>query len=62
MEGALSPMLMLTGDAAEHSGFGQDLALTAGSGSCPPTLVVGAPLSYRTGTQNGTAYGVPLGF
>ncbi|WNG44123.1 VCBS repeat-containing protein [Archangium minus] len=62
MTGALSPMLTLTGDVAERSGFGNDLALTAGSTSFPPTLVIGAPLSYRTGTQNGTAFVVPLGF
>ncbi|MFE8605606.1 FG-GAP-like repeat-containing protein [Archangium violaceum] len=62
LSGALTPMLTLTGDVAERSGFGTDLALIAGSGSSPPTLVVGAPLSYRTGTQNGTAFLVPLGF
>lgn len=62
LTGALTPMLTLTGDVAERSGFGTDLALVAGSGSIPPTLVVGAPLSYRTGTQNGTAFLVPLGF
>jgi hypothetical protein len=60
--GALTPLLTLTGDAAERSGFGQDLALVAGSGGTPPTLVIGAPLSYRTGTQNGSAFLVPLGF
>ncbi|MFY0564126.1 VCBS repeat-containing protein [Archangium lansingense] len=60
--GALTPMLTLTGDVTERAGFGNDLALMAGSGSSPPTLVVGAPLSYRTGTQNGTAFVVPLGF
>lgn len=62
MTGALTPMLTLTGDVAERSGFGQDLALVAGGTGFPPTLVVGAPLSYRTGTQNGTAFVVPLGF
>ncbi|QRN95989.1 VCBS repeat-containing protein [Archangium violaceum] len=60
--GPVSPLLTLTGDVTERSNFGSDLALVAGSGSIPPTLVVGAPLSYRTGTQNGTAYLVPLGF
>jgi hypothetical protein len=60
--GAVSPLLTLTGDVTERSNFGSDLALMAGSGSTPPTLVVGAPLSYRTGTQNGTAFLVPLGF
>jgi hypothetical protein len=59
--GALTPLITLTGDVAERAGFGQDLALLAGSGGTPPLLVVGAPLSYRTGTQNGTAFLVPLG-
>jgi hypothetical protein len=62
LTGALTPMLTLTGDVTERAGFGNDLALVAGSGSSPPTLVIGAPLSYRTGTQNGTAFVVPLGF
>jgi hypothetical protein len=62
LTGALTPMLTLTGAVTERSGFGSDLALVAGSGGTPPTLVVGAPLSYRTGTQNGTAFVVPLGF
>jgi len=59
--GALTPLITLTGDVAERAGFGQDLALLAGSGGTPPLLVIGAPLSYRTGTQNGTAFLVPLG-
>ncbi len=60
--GALSPRLTLVGDASEQSAFGQELAVVPGSGGTPPTLVIGAPLSYRTGTQNGTAFRVPLGF
>ncbi|HEX8437646.1 VCBS repeat-containing protein [Archangium sp.] len=60
--GALTPLLTLTGDVTERAGFGQDLALVAGSGGTPPTLVIGAPLSYRTGTQNGSAFLVPLSF
>ncbi|PTL77184.1 FG-GAP-like repeat-containing protein [Vitiosangium sp. GDMCC 1.1324] len=62
MTRARSPWLTLTGDVRERSGFGNDLALMAGSERFPPTLVVGAPLSYRTGTQNGTAFLMPLGF
>ena len=60
--GPLTPLITLTGDVSERANFGQEMALVAGSGSTPPTLVVGAPLSYRTGTQNGTAFLVPLGF
>jgi len=56
----VEPFLVLTGDANERSGFGASLSLASGSGG--PFVVVGAPSSYRTGTQNGTAYTVPLGF
>ncbi|WP_309890087.1 FG-GAP-like repeat-containing protein [Archangium sp.] len=59
--GALTPLITLTGDVAERANFGQDLSLLAGSQGTPPMLVIGAPLSYRTGTQNGTAFLVPLG-
>jgi hypothetical protein len=62
LTGTLSPMLTVVGDVSERSSLGQDLALVPGRGASPPTLVMGAPLSYRTGTQNGTAFTVPLGF
>ncbi|WP_426757086.1 FG-GAP-like repeat-containing protein [Myxococcus sp. Y35] len=61
-EGALSPFLMVVGDGSERGALGQDMAVMPGSGSTPPMLVVGAPRSYRTGTQNGTAFVLPLGF
>ncbi len=61
-EGALSPFLMVVGDGSERGALGQDLALMPGSDGTPPMLVVGAPRSYRTGTQNGTAFVLPLGF
>ncbi|MCP3103105.1 VCBS repeat-containing protein [Myxococcus sp. K15C18031901] len=61
-EGALSPYLMAVGDGAERSLLGQDLALSPGKGGTPPTLVIGAPRSFRTGTQNGTAFALPLRF
>ncbi|GHG67361.1 VCBS repeat-containing protein [Comamonas sp. JC664] len=60
--GALSPFLMVVGDGAERSALGHDLAVMRGGGGSPPMLVVGAPRSYRTGTQNGTAFVLPLGF
>jgi hypothetical protein len=59
-EGALSPFLMVVGDGSERSALGQDLALMPGSGGTPPLLLIGAPRSYRTGTQNGTAFALPL--
>lgn len=61
-EGALSPFLTVVGDGAERANLGADLALMPGAGGIPPTLVIGAPRSYRTGTQNGTAFSLPLGF
>ncbi|AEI62659.1 FG-GAP-like repeat-containing protein [Corallococcus macrosporus] len=61
-EGALSPFLMVVGDGSERSALGQALSLMPGSGGSPPMLVIGAPRSYRTGTQNGTAFLLPLGF
>jgi hypothetical protein len=61
-EGALSPFLMVVGDGAERSALGQDLAVMPGATGVPPLLLIGAPRSYRTGTQNGTAFAVPLTF
>ncbi|WAM27517.1 FG-GAP-like repeat-containing protein [Myxococcus sp. NMCA1] len=61
-QGALSPFLMVVGDGSERSALGQAMSMMPGSGSSPPMLVIGAPRSYRTGTQNGTAFVLPLGF
>ncbi|WP_224364906.1 FG-GAP-like repeat-containing protein [Hyalangium versicolor] len=61
-KGKLTPWLTVAGDVTERSNFGQDLALTPGGSASPPTLIIGAPTSYRTGTQNGTAFSLPLGF
>jgi hypothetical protein len=61
-KGKLTPWLLITGDASERSNFGQDLSLSAGGAGSPPTLIIGAPTSYRTGTSNGTAFALPLGF
>jgi hypothetical protein len=60
--GRLTPWLTVVGDVAERSNIGQDLSLTQGGTNSPPTLVIGAPTSYRTGTQNGTAFALPLSF
>ncbi|MCY1036371.1 VCBS repeat-containing protein [Corallococcus sp. BB11-1] len=61
-QGALSPFVLVVGDGTERSSLGQSLAVVPGSGSSPPTVVIGAPRSYRTGTQNGTAFSLPLPF
>lgn len=58
----IDPFFVMTGDANERSAFGQAMSLAPGAAGGPPFLVVGAPSSYRTGTQNGTAYSVTLGF
>ncbi|WP_375756519.1 VCBS repeat-containing protein [Corallococcus exercitus] len=60
--GPLSPFLLVVGDGAERSFLGQSISVVPGSGGSPPTAVIGAPRSYRTGTQNGTAYALPLPF
>ncbi|MBL8923508.1 MAG: VCBS repeat-containing protein [Myxococcaceae bacterium] len=51
-------------DQRERAAFGQDLAATPASttASTPAALVIGAPLSYRSGTANGTAFILPLDF
>ncbi|TSC23030.1 FG-GAP-like repeat-containing protein [Corallococcus sp. Z5C101001] len=61
-QGPLSPFLLVVGDGAERSSLGQSIAVVPGSGGSPPTVVIGAPKSYRTGTQNGTAFSLPLPF
>ncbi|MDC0710338.1 FG-GAP-like repeat-containing protein [Stigmatella sp. ncwal1] len=60
-KGALTPWMIAVGDVNERSNLGQDLSLSPGATGVPPTLVIGAPTSYRTGTQNGTAFALPLG-
>jgi hypothetical protein len=56
MSGQLLPWLTLVGDGSERASVGQDLSVVAASGRTPATLAVGAPLSYRTGTANGTSW------
>lgn len=60
--GPLTPYLTAVGDVSERASFGQSLSLAPGASGTPPMLLIGAPTSYRTGTQNGTAFTLPLGF
>ncbi|MBU8896371.1 VCBS repeat-containing protein [Corallococcus sp. M34] len=60
--GALSPFLTVVGDAAERGMLGQSLSLAPVSGTQAAVVVMGASRSYRTGTQNGTAFVLPLPF
>jgi hypothetical protein len=59
--GRLEPWLTVLGDGAERASVGADLAATAAKSGARAALVIGAPLSYRTGTANGTAWLLPLG-
>lgn len=54
--------ILIVGDARERSAFGQDLSVTPSTGSTPAAIGIGAPLSYRTGTANGTAFVLPFDF
>lgn len=58
--GAMAPWLTVLGDPRERANPGQDLALAPATASTPASLAIGAPLSYRTGTANGTAWLLPL--
>lgn len=60
--GPNDPALVVAADHRERASFGQDLSLSAASGSVPAALGIGAPLSYRSGTANGTAFVLPLDF
>jgi hypothetical protein len=55
-------VLTVVADPRERSSFGADLWLSPPQGSLPATLAIGAPLSYRSGTANGTAFLLPLDF
>ncbi|RKH65011.1 VCBS repeat-containing protein [Corallococcus llansteffanensis] len=62
-QGALSPFMTVVGDGSERGSLGQSLSVVPGVGTTtPPHIVIGAPKSYRTGTQNGTAFSLPLDF
>ena len=61
-QGANLPVLLIAADDRERGAFGQDLSLSAARGGVPAALGIGAPLSYRQGTANGTAFVLPLDF
>lgn len=62
LSGARPSALTVVGDGKERGGVGLDLFVSAAAGPVKPVLGIGAPQSYRTGTSNGTAWLVPLGF
>jgi hypothetical protein len=61
-EGPNRPWMLIAPDFRERASFGQDLALSRAAGGAPAALGIGAPLSYRSGTANGTAFVLPLDF
>ncbi len=56
------PAMLVVGDESERAAFGQDLSVSLSKSGVPAALGIGAPLSYRTGTANGTAFVLPLDF
>ncbi len=56
------PAVLILGDTHERGQPGADLSLTAGGPGVPPFIVIGVPASYRTGTQNGSAFALPWRF
>lgn len=61
--GSNTPALLIVADPRERASFGQDLSLSPARMNGPPAaLGIGAPLSYRWGTANGTAFVLPLDF
>lgn len=60
--GANAPSMVIAADHRERGAFGQDLSLAAGKGTAPASIGIGAPISYRSGTANGTAFVLPLDF
>jgi hypothetical protein len=62
LHGQVESLLTIVGDGSERGNFGQDLSASPAVGALPSTLGIGAPASYRTGTSNGTAFTLPLGF
>jgi hypothetical protein len=60
--GRNEPAMTVFPDQRERAAFGQDLAATHAVAPNPAALVIGAPLSYRSGTSNGTAYVLKANF
>lgn len=60
LSGARPAWWTIAADGNERASFGVDLGLSRAVGATPPQLVIGAPLSYRSGTANGTVFVLPL--
>jgi hypothetical protein len=62
VSGPNRPSMIIVADHRERGAFGQDLSVTGSTANTPAALGIGAPLSYRSGTANGTAFVLPLDF
>ncbi|MGV3620829.1 MAG: FG-GAP-like repeat-containing protein [Archangium sp.] len=62
VQGPNQPALIIVADNRERASFGQDLSVSAGANGVPAAIGIGAPLSYRWGTSNGTAFVLPMNF
>jgi hypothetical protein len=52
----LEPFVTLVGAGSERASVGQALSIIAATASTPAAIGIGAPLSYRSGSANGTAW------
>ncbi|MET0286326.1 MAG: FG-GAP-like repeat-containing protein [Polyangiales bacterium] len=52
----LEPSALLVGDGSERASVGQALSVIGASARTPAAIGLGAPLSYRSGTANGSAW------
>ena len=60
--GARPSAITIVGDGKERASVGQDLFLCAPTAPVKASLGIGAPVSYRTGTSNGTSWLLPFDF
>jgi hypothetical protein len=60
--GARPSAITIVGDGKERASVGQDLFLSAPAAPVKAALGIGAPVSYRTGTSNGTSWLLPFDF
>lgn len=62
VSGPNRPSMVIVADDRERGAFGQDLSVTRSTANTPAAIGIGAPLSYRSGTANGSAFVLPLDF
>lgn len=62
LQGPTESALTLVGDEHERGSFGQELSVSKAAGAVKAGIGIGAPLSYRSGTANGSAFITTLDF